>query len=60
MSEKPKPCPFCGKIPRRCQDSGPRGTGWYHIKHHVECWLYDSDNWTVHEEDMAAWNRRTK
>lgn len=57
MSEKLKPCPFCGKTPQTVVDDATEE------KFGVKCFscggMIDTEKYTL-QEAIEAWNRRAK
>ena len=57
MSEKLKPCPFCGVKPKSV-----KGTHDFYVSHKMDCYIRrftDTGNW-LPEEAVSDWNRRTQ
>jgi len=63
MSEKLKPCPFCGIEPKLLKDRRVYEDSMYYMRHRGGCFLsgsgYNGVSYIIHEE-RSAWNRRAK
>lgn len=62
MSEKIKPCPFCGANVFVNRLEYPNGEkGYYTAFHYADCFLFDNPACFDSKENLIeAWNRRAK